>query len=60
MEIISSQIEERRKLLVEEKAKIASNQHGNNGEDELDAYLSGLSSQLGDNMHLMNLFQEIL
>ncbi|KAL0922032.1 hypothetical protein M5K25_005991 [Dendrobium thyrsiflorum] len=46
MEVISSEIEEKRKLLAEEKEKVASNDKGNNGEDELDAYISGLSSQL--------------
>lgn len=44
-------MEEKRKLLAEEKVKIASNKQGKNGEDELDAYMSGLSSQLGDNMN---------
>ncbi|KAH0465862.1 hypothetical protein IEQ34_005965 [Dendrobium chrysotoxum] len=46
MEVISSEIEEKRKLLAEEREKVASNEKGNNGEDELDAYISGLSSQL--------------
>lgn len=46
IEVTSTELEEKKKLLAEEREKIASNGKGNGGEDDLDAYMSGLSSQL--------------
>ncbi|KAG0467600.1 hypothetical protein HPP92_019180 [Vanilla planifolia] len=46
IDAISSEIEEKRKLLAEEKDKVSSTEKVNQGEDDLDAFMSGLSSQL--------------
>lgn len=46
IEVISNELKEKRRLLDEETEKIASNEKGNHGEDDLDAYMDGLSSQL--------------
>ncbi|KAK8949599.1 hypothetical protein KSP39_PZI006332 [Platanthera zijinensis] len=46
IEVVSTELEEKRKKLAEEREKIASSKKVNSGEDDLDAYMSGLSSQL--------------
>lgn len=44
---LTTKIEEKKKLLLEEKDRMESENAGEGAGDALDAYMSGLSSQLG-------------
>lgn len=49
-------MEEKTNLLQEEKSKMVSANQGLEEGDELDAYMTGLSSQLGKDVYIRNLF----